>query len=144
MEPRQTRAQPHKKCTHTTLLTLIIVSHFGTACVGGRWGEMWPDVAPSVGDSVSNLHLFEPMSCWWNKPMLFLWCWWSCPVFLSPCVCGLLQNCSCHFNLVLYWLFLETPSSGHFPYWILRYQDIDDNVKNYIFKNVFCLSSVKI
>lgn len=41
------------KCTHTTLLTLIIVSRSGIACVGGRWGEMWPGVVPSVGDSLS-------------------------------------------------------------------------------------------
>lgn len=43
-----------QKSTHTALLTLIIVSRSGTACVGGRWGEMWPGVAPSVGDSVSS------------------------------------------------------------------------------------------
>lgn len=36
MEQRQTTRSHTHKCTHNALLTLIIVSRSGTACVGGR------------------------------------------------------------------------------------------------------------
>lgn len=71
-----------KSLTCTSLLTLIIVFHSGTACVGERWGEMWHGVAPPVGDFVSILP-FEQM-CGWIKLVLWLWWWWSYPIY---CVC---------------------------------------------------------
>lgn len=78
-------AQPLK---WTILLTLIIVFHSGTACVGGRWGEMWHGVASSVGDSISILPL--------NKcaDELNQCCGGGVnPIFLCLCVCGHLQKC---------------------------------------------------
>lgn len=86
-------AQP-LKCT--ILLTLIIVFHSGTACVGRRWGEMWHGVASSVADSVSILPL--------NKCTDELNPCCGCGGGVNPffvCDCGHLQKCYCHVRLAL-------------------------------------------
>lgn len=92
MEQRQIHTDT-QKCTHAVLLTLIIVSHFGTACVGGRWGEMWSGVTPSVGDYVSDSNY-----------------WWS----LCLCICGDLRLAPTS----IFWLFRVmslVPSGSRVP-----------------------------